>query len=784
MLRSVKNIFWMLALVAGAQSAFGFALIGPPDTTGTEDAFMTAALGYNVGGAENGTPRSIKEEFRRNTPVVYYSVDQSFWNYFNTNGVAAIDQAFEMYNSVGKVSQLDINDYPEDSRRVNFRALADNLIDLRSFVAGILSEQVGLFEPTRWVWALSERFQLAHPPGTPACPFNMGYAVYQRNYSITPVGTDTYPTTSYVNGVLYSYFIDETCGTVNPIADAVEFPVDPLSQPYSAVADFESLDYAGLVPGAFYTSLTRDDVAGMKYLYDPTNVNNEAAGARVTEFITNDAPEVVTTQDLGALAAAAKVNNAAALQALFPGITVLSTSNYFGFQITTNVTETLHNSPLDPAGAPPSHPVFSTNYTTNVVQFFSHTIGNIFTNSFATRGIVGTVISTITNSPFAPAGFPATTNTVVTLSPATGVFGDFFVLPANECGALVLSNMLTTVTAVTNLPVVTSNTVTTGTNVVITFTPGNVTFTTNHTLIYLPVTCPTNRIAQRGGVDHLQFIRRDYDPITTQLWDPVTNNYTLVELDVTNDVYVERHFSRRVPRPDLLFSCANLSSGNQTLVYSNTVDNLTETVTFGPPTGLTSPTIGLWEDSFGLIGNLNAGFDVTARPGNQVGPGTIIDQLALPTIFVFNNQFPVFENLSLTTGATNSFIFTTEAQQAPFDAWASFDGTTNAPVVYPNGTALTDLENLVRGPAPTTPTLPDGNIGVPYSAQLTAHGGTAPYTWSLAPTSPGLPAGLNISPGGKITGVPSGPASIYDFTVRITDSAGKIRDVQYTITLF
>ena len=781
MLRSVKNIFWMLAFAAGAQSAFGFALLGPPDTTGTEDAFMTATIGYNVGGGENGTPRAIKEEYRRNTPVVYYSVDLNFWNYFSTNGVAALDQAFAMYNAVPNASQLDINDYPEDSRRANFRAQADGLLDFKSVVMGILTEQVGLFQPTRWVWALSERFHIT--PGPP-CPANMEYLVYQRNYSVTPVGTDDYLTTSYVNGVLYSYFIEEVCNPPNPVADAVEFPVDPLSQPFSAVADFTSLDYEGLQTGQFYTSLTRDDVAGMKYLYDTNNVNNEAAGARVTEFVTNDVSqaEVVTTQDLGALAAAARVNNAAALQALFPGLTVLSSSNFFGLQITTNTTETLVNAPLDPAGTPPSHPVFKTTFTTNVVQFFAHTFGNIVTNSFASRGTVGTVTQTIVNSPTAPAGSPPTTNTVVKIFPTTGVFGDFFILPPNECGALILSNMLTTVTVVTNLPTVISNPPTTGTNVAITFTPGNVSFLTNHTLIYLPVNCPTNRIAQRGGVDHIQFVRRDYDPITSQLWDPITNNYTITELDETNDVYVQRHFSRRVPRPDLLFSAANLSSQNQVISYTNTVDGDTESFTFN--TALTGVGVIYWEDSMGDTRNVNAAFDQTARPASQMGPGTIIDPFVESTIFIFDSGFPVFENLSSTSGSTNNFLFPSEATQLPVVGWASFDGTTNAPVVYPNGTSLNDLESFIRGPAPTTPTLPDGNIGAPYSAQLTAHGGTAPYTWSLAPTSPGLPDGLNISPDGKITGVPNGPASIYDFTVRITDSAGKVRDVQYTITIF
>ena len=59
--------------------------------------------------------------------------------------------------------------------------------------------------------------------------------------------------------------------------------------------------------------------------------------------------------------------------------------------------------------------------------------------------------------------------------------------------------------------------------------------------------------------------------------------------------------------------------------------------------------------------------------------------------------------------------------------------------------SLGELENLILGPSATTRFLPNGNIGLQYSAQLAATGGTAPYTWALAPTSPGLPGGLNIS---------------------------------------
>jgi len=185
-----------------------------------------------------------------------------------------------------------------------------------------------------------------------------------------------------------------------------------------------------------------------------------------------------------------------------------------------------------------------------------------------------------------------------------------------------------------------------------------------------------------------------------------------------------------------------------------------------------------------LLGLNTIGYDQQARPGNQAGPGTIIDPPILSTLYILNEVAPTFLNLSPVNGTTNSFLFQTEAQQTAFVAWGSFDGTTNAPVVYPNGTSLEELENLILGPASNTPSLPDGNIGVPYSAQLAAKGGHAPYTWALAPGSPGLPDGLNLSSNGQITGTPTGPTAIYDFTVRITDSATVFRDVQYTITIF
>ncbi|MGC2111724.1 MAG: Ig domain-containing protein, partial [Candidatus Korobacteraceae bacterium] len=72
-----------------------------------------------------------------------------------------------------------------------------------------------------------------------------------------------------------------------------------------------------------------------------------------------------------------------------------------------------------------------------------------------------------------------------------------------------------------------------------------------------------------------------------------------------------------------------------------------------------------------------------------------------------------------------------------------------------------------------TMTLQSGNPGTPYSAMLTASGGKAPYTWSLASGS-SLPAGLMISTdsngNGIISGTPTTPGPPMTFTVQATDS--------------
>ncbi len=78
--------------------------------------------------------------------------------------------------------------------------------------------------------------------------------------------------------------------------------------------------------------------------------------------------------------------------------------------------------------------------------------------------------------------------------------------------------------------------------------------------------------------------------------------------------------------------------------------------------------------------------------------------------------------------------------------------------------------------------LQSGATGNAYSLTLTASGGTAPYTWTVASGS-SLPPGFSLSSSGVLSGTPT-TAGSYSFTIQVTDSAGAsaMQTFQITIT--
>jgi hypothetical protein len=81
-----------------------------------------------------------------------------------------------------------------------------------------------------------------------------------------------------------------------------------------------------------------------------------------------------------------------------------------------------------------------------------------------------------------------------------------------------------------------------------------------------------------------------------------------------------------------------------------------------------------------------------------------------------------------------------------------------------------------------TSSLPAGQNGSNYYAQLEADGCQTPFHWSLAPGSPNLPAGLNLNDNGTLTGQCQNSGN-FNFTVRVTDASMNASDRPLSIQI-
>src|SRR5579862_2307147 len=165
MVRFVKQFVWLAALavlVLGRESALAFAPEGPIGNG--PDAWQTLEVGYNVPGLDLSAVKAAGQEFRRNTPIMYYAADYNFFQYFGLDGLKALDNAFFFYNGLTNLSLYSSNlvEFPTEAQRINQRAEAFDLTDLKSAVMGLMTEQLGLWQPVRAVWVL--RARIPQPP--------------------------------------------------------------------------------------------------------------------------------------------------------------------------------------------------------------------------------------------------------------------------------------------------------------------------------------------------------------------------------------------------------------------------------------------------------------------------------------------------------------------------------------------------------------------------------------------------------------------------------------------
>ena len=274
-----RNVFAALLVLVGlfpfAPLAFGFALLGPfaPWMEETNDLRQLGDI---------GGPMEIGSGYRWNVPIVTYGFDQSFLDYFGTNGVQAVEDAFQILNDLPAASDLVLTNYPFESQGTSYQAQALSLYDLKSFTLALLLEQLGLTSPTRYVFTLRrwDPIFLTYPYSFDWPDWVIPYYITERNYD-----PETLAASQIVNGAGYD-------GEVLSMPQGnyvAELLLDPMVQVFSSVTDAYGgfiispqlggkelvLYFPGLQLGGFYTGLTRDDVGGLRYLLSADNVNYE-----------------------------------------------------------------------------------------------------------------------------------------------------------------------------------------------------------------------------------------------------------------------------------------------------------------------------------------------------------------------------------------------------------------------------------------------------------------------------------------------------------------------------
>ncbi len=663
MLRVIKSgfVLWLVSLGVIYQAA-AFSLLGPFKT------WQVGGIGYQLTG-DIGGPMSLSEEYRWNTPVITYALDQSFLEYFGVSGAEAVDKAFAILNALPQFSQMSrsLGEFAQtDVLRVNHRAQALGLLDVKSATMELMLEELGLADPIRFNWTLRSRTTQTFGGVT-----TTNYTVVKLNYDPA-----TLSPSSFVNGSLFGYQIFEP---IRPgdYADAIESLLDTVPNANGNPAPVAAKDYRGAGVGEYFISLSRDDIGGLRYIYRHDNLNVESLLPDSQGSLTNvPAQSLLTTLDLTTFIQQAHTNAPADLLALYPNLQITSTNFSFAAEVTTNFVSYLTNAPWLPLGSPPvfvSVPV----PTNQIVTNWTYTFGNIVTNHLFTNSFVTFQRIEVYPDPFAPVGSAVVVTNIVNNKKKTNLItGDFYILPPNVISNQLISALITNVTVITNMvgpafiftnvstnAVVGTNNVGT-TNATVIYTNNSVIrFATNYvySVYEFQFQSSSNTVAIRPGIDKLTFVKVDFDSLIGQAFVPITNQYNTTF--ITNSVEVPQTVRRIISQPDVILVSEDLGVGTQ-----------------GVPFLLRRTGTDAWINNDALNGN-----------GAQGGPGVIPPQVRLS----FTDQLPYFLN------SADPFIQNITHQSAIGGAvWGSFDGSTNAPVVYPDFLSLQQLENLILNPVP------------------------------------------------------------------------------------
>jgi hypothetical protein len=208
---------------------------------------------------------------------------------------------------------------------------------------------------------------------------------------------------------------------------------------------------------------------------------------------------------------------------------------------------------------------------------------------------------------------------------------------------------------------------------------------------------------------------------------------------------------------------ATFPTVNTPATVSITVENVDETI---------SASVGFTVEPQPTIGGLNPS---SANQGGAAFSLNVTGSHFLSGMTVYFNGSP------LSTALVNNML----TAAVPASAIASPGVVPVAVVTADNfSTASLPFTIISTGPPPlqltTFSPLPSGVVNTPYTYNFTATAGAGGYTFAV--TGGALPAGLQLSAAGVLSGTPTAIGSS-QFTVQVTDSAGATAARIYTLNI-
>ncbi len=293
-----------------------------------------------------------------------------------------------------------------------------------------------------------------------------------------------------------------------------------------------------------------------------------------------------------------------------------------------------------------------------------------------------------------------------------------------------------------------------------------------------------------------------------------TFNFTLTVSDSTPSpaAQASRSYTLTIAAPVIVVAPTALPAATRGTAYSQTLSASGGTAPYtyavsagNVPAGLTLASNGTLSGTATVEGSFN--FTVTATDANTftasqayavtvAGPNLALPASSLPagtagqayaaTIAPATGGTAPY-SYALTAGALPSGVVLdaatgtlsgTPTVSGTFNFTLTVTDSTPSPAAQANQSYTLSIAGATLVPGQST--LPPAVRGTPYSQVLTATGGVAPYTYSLA--SGTLPAGLTLASNGVLSGTPTAEGST-SFTIAVADAGNATATQAYTFTV-